>query len=153
MNTQLPPQDQVIVLLNCDDFIFTVFSEANLGGREIKRFANPLLFFADWEKNKFNLVAIVSQSEVLGTGGISLLETLGSKKNIGVPFFLVSQQLSESTVKMTLKAGVADVFKLPIKKEHIEIRIPFLIDKWIFINIKPLLLNGYLIFSLQGWLC
>ena len=56
MNTQLPPQDQVIVLLNCDDFIFTIFSEANLGGREVKRFANPLLFFADWEKNKFNLV-------------------------------------------------------------------------------------------------
>ena len=87
MNTQLPPQDQVIVLLNCDDFIFTIFSEANLGGREVKRFANPLLFFADWEKNKFNLVAIVSQSEVLGTGGISLLETLVSKKNITVPFF------------------------------------------------------------------
>ncbi|MFN3298874.1 MAG: sugar transferase, partial [Sediminibacterium sp.] len=66
----------------------------------------------------------------LGTGGISLLETLVSKKNIAVPFFLISQQLSESTVKMTLKAGVADVFKLPIKKENIEIRIPFLIDKW-----------------------
>ncbi|OYZ00100.1 MAG: hypothetical protein B7Y37_12090 [Sphingobacteriia bacterium 28-36-52] len=31
---------------------------------------------------------------------------------------------------MTLKASVADVFKLPIKKENIEIRIPFLIDKW-----------------------
>lgn len=130
MNTQLPPQDQVIVLLNCDDFIYNIFLKANLGGRELKRFANPLLFFADWEKNKFNLVAIVSQSEVLGTGGISLLETLVSKKNITVPFFLISQQLSESTVKMTLKASVADVFKLPIKQENIEIRIPFLIDKW-----------------------
>jgi len=130
MNTQLPPQEQVIVLLNCDDLIYSIFSEANLEGRELKRFANPLLFFADWEKSKFNLVAIISQSEVLGTGGISLLETLVNKKNIAVPFFLVSQQLSESTVKMTLKAGVADVFKLPIKKENIELRIPFLIDKW-----------------------
>ena len=69
MNTKLPPQDQVIVLINCDDFIFETFSQANLGGRELKRFSNPLLFFSELEKAKFNLVAIVSQSEVLGTGG------------------------------------------------------------------------------------
>lgn len=130
MNTTTPPQDQVIVFLNCDDNIFDTFSSASLGGRSLKRFANPLLFFAEWEKSKFNLVAIVSQSEVLGIGGISLLETLVNKKNINVPFFLVSQQLSESTVRMTLKSGVADVFKLPIQKENLEIRIPFLIEKW-----------------------
>jgi len=130
MNTTVPPQDQVIVFLNCDDNIFDTFSSANLGGRMLKRFANPLLFFAEWEKTKFNLVAIVSQSEVLGIGGISLLETLVNKRNINVPFFLVSQQLSESTIRMTLKSGVADVFKLPIHKENLEIRIPFLIEKW-----------------------
>lgn len=130
MNTSFPPQDQIIVLLSCDDNIFETFLSANLGGRSLKRFANPLLFFAEWEKSKFNLVAIVSQSEVLGIGGISLLETLVEKKNINVPFFLVSQQLSESTVKMTLKSGVADVFKLPIQKSNLEIRIPFLIEKW-----------------------
>lgn len=130
MNTTTPPQDQVIVFLNCDDNIFDTFSSASLGGRSLKRFANPLLFFAEWEKSKFNLVAIVSQSEVLGIGGIFLLETLVNKKNINVPFFLVSQQLSESTVRMTLKSGVADVFKLPIQKENLEIRVPFLIEKW-----------------------
>lgn len=130
MNTKLPSQEQIIVLINCDDFIYDTFARANLGGRELKQFLNPLLFFAEFEKSHFNLVAIVSQSEVLATGGISLLETLVEKKNIAVPFFLVSQQLSESTVKMTLKAGVADVFKLPIKQENIEIRIPFLIEKW-----------------------
>lgn len=130
MNITVPPQDQIIVLLNCDDNIFEIISSANIGGRSLKRFANPLLFFAEWEKSKFNLVAIISQSEVLGIGGISLLETLVKKKNINVPFFLVSQQLSESTVRMTLKSGVADVFKLPIKKANLEIRIPFLIEKW-----------------------
>ncbi|WP_026752243.1 sugar transferase [Sediminibacterium sp. C3] len=130
MNTTVPPPEQIIVFLNCDDNIFEIFSSANLGGRSLRRFANPLLFFAEWEKSKFNLVAIVSQSEVLGIGGISLLETLVNKKNINVPFFLVSQQLSESTVRMTLKSGVADVFKLPIHKENLEIRIPFLIEKW-----------------------
>lgn len=130
MNTTVPPQDQAIIFLNCDDNIFDTFSSANLGGRQLKRFANPLLFFAEWEKSKFNLVAIVSQSEVLGIGGISLLDTLVNKRNIDVPFFLVSQQLSESTIRMTLKSGVADVFKLPIQKENLEIRIPFLIEKW-----------------------
>ena len=125
MNITVPPQDQTIVFLNCDDNIFEIFSSANLGGRSLKRFANSLLFFAEWEKSKFNLVAIVSQSEVLGIGGISLLETLVNKKNINVPFFLVSQQLSESTVRMTLKSGVADVFKLPIQKENLEIRYHF----------------------------
>lgn len=130
MNLTVPPHDQIIVFLNCDDNIFETFSSANLGGRSLRRYANPLLFLAEWEKSKFNLVAVVSQSEVLGIGGISLLETFVSKKNINVPFFLVSQQLSQSTVKMTLKSGVAEVFKLPIHKENLEIRIPFLIEKW-----------------------
>lgn len=42
----------------------------------------------------------------------------------------MSQQLSESTVKLALKAGVADVFKLPIKQSSIELRVPLLIEKW-----------------------
>ncbi|MFX5506013.1 hypothetical protein ABTD43_18290, partial [Acinetobacter baumannii] len=65
----------------------------------------------------------------LAQGGIAFLEAL-RKRNIDVPFFLVSQQLSESTVKLSLKAGVADVFKLPIKQSSIELRVPLLIEKW-----------------------
>ena len=53
-----------------------------------------------------------------------------NKKHIQVPFFLVSQQLSESTAKLALKSGISDVFKLPLKKENIEIRLNLIIDKW-----------------------
>jgi lipopolysaccharide/colanic/teichoic acid biosynthesis glycosyltransferase len=129
MDTSVPAQDQIIALVNCTENVFNIISAANLGDRKLYSFTNPIELYNSLHKQHFNLVAIISQDEVLAQGGIAFLEAL-RKKNIDVPFFLISQQLSESTVKLSLKAGVADVFKLPIKQSSLEIRVPLLIEKW-----------------------
>lgn len=129
MNTSLSVDEQVIALVNCDEHVFNTIAKANLGGRKLFSFTNPLDFFNGIDKHKLNLVAVISQNEVLAQGGIAFLETL-RKRGLDVPFFLVSQQLSESTVKLSLKSGIADVFKLPIKQASIELRVPLLIEKW-----------------------
>lgn len=116
-------------MVNCTENVFNTISAAQLGGRKLYSFTNPIELYNSLDKQKFNLVAIISQNEVLAQGGIAFLEAL-RKRNIDVPFFLISQQLSESTVKLSLKAGVADVFKLPIKQSSIELRVPLLIEKW-----------------------
>lgn len=130
MDTSVSTKNQVIALINCDEKVYNAIAAADLGGRPLQSFPNALNFTAHWEKKPFNLVAIVSQSEVLAQGGIALLETLRSKKGIHVPYFLVSQQLSESTSRLALKSGVADVFRLPIKTENVEVRVNLLIEKW-----------------------
>ncbi|MEN9597930.1 MAG: hypothetical protein RL596_241 [Bacteroidota bacterium] len=129
MNTSLSVDEQVIALVNCDEHVFNTIAKANLGGRKLFSFTNPLDFFNGIDKHKLNLVAVISQNEVLAQGGIAFLETL-RKRGLDIPFFLVSQQLSESTVKLSLKSGIADVFKLPIKQASIELRVPLLIEKW-----------------------
>jgi len=129
MDTNVPAEEQIIALVNCTENVFNTISAAQLGGRKLYSFTNPIELYNSLDKQKFNLVAIISQNEVLAQGGIAFLEAL-RKRNIDVPFFLISQQLSESTVKLSLKAGVADVFKLPIKQSSIELRVPLLIEKW-----------------------
>ncbi len=130
MNIAVPLEEQIIACIDCDENVILILSSVDFGGRKLLAFENVVAFFAAWEKQHFNLVAIISQSEVLGTGGIALLETLTRKKGINIPYFLVSLQLSESIAKLALKAGVADVFRLPIKKDHIAIRVPMMIEKW-----------------------
>ena len=130
MDVPLSPTDQFIALIGCDEQVTEVFTSAKLGNRKVRSFLHAIDLFNNWEKGGGTLVAIVSQSEVLGPAGIALLETLRNKKHIQVPFFLVSQQLSESTAKLALKSGISDVFKLPLKKENIEIRLNLIIDKW-----------------------
>lgn len=130
MDAPVSKPEQFIALIGCNEHVTEIFRSANLGNREVRSFLHAIDLFNRWEKGGGNLVAIVSQSEVLGPAGIALLETLRNKKHILVPFFLVSQQLSESTVKLALKSGVSDVFRLPVKKENIEIRLNLIIDKW-----------------------
>ena len=121
---------EVIALIGCDKNVTETIQNADLGGRTILQFSHALDLFTSLEKTPAQLVAIISQSEVLGPSGIALLEIIRNKKNIQVPFFLVSQQLSESTAKLALKSGISDVFKLPIKKENVSLRVSLLIEKW-----------------------
>jgi len=93
MNTSLSVDEQVIALVNCDEHVFNTIAKANLGGRKLFSFTDPLDFFNGIDKHKLNLVAVISQNEVLAQGGIAFLETL-RKRGLDVPFFLVSQQLS-----------------------------------------------------------
>jgi lipopolysaccharide/colanic/teichoic acid biosynthesis glycosyltransferase len=130
MQTALQNKEQIIAFINCDETVFNLISSADLGGIQPQLFPTAISFLENIEANKNRLAAIISQSEVLAPGGIELLELLRDKKNIAVPFFLVSQQLSNSTARLALKAGVADVFKLPVKKENVEVRIPLMIQKW-----------------------
>lgn len=121
---------KIIALIGCDQQITSVFLSADFGDKQVVSYKNGTDFFAALEASNSNFVGIVSQSEVLGTAGIALLEALRKKKNNSIPFFLVSQQLSESTAILALKSGVSEVFKLPVNKEKIEIRLNLLIDKW-----------------------
>jgi len=129
-NLDLAKQLKLIALIGCDHQITAIFSSANFGDKEVVSYKSDAEFFTSLEVNHLNFVGIVSQSEVLGTAGIALLEAFRKKKHINIPFFLVSQQLSNSTAILALKSGVSEVFKLPVNKEKIEIRLNLLVDKW-----------------------
>jgi lipopolysaccharide/colanic/teichoic acid biosynthesis glycosyltransferase len=122
--------NKVIALIGCDETVTSIINSADFGHKLIFSFDSVPSLFTQWDLGQVNIVAIISQSEVLGPEGIALLELIKHKKQTNIPFFLVSQQLSESTAKLALKSGVSDVFKLPIKMENIALRLNILIDHW-----------------------
>ncbi|RYE12404.1 MAG: sugar transferase, partial [Sphingobacteriales bacterium] len=129
--SRIPSQNrQVIALVHCDDTVAEIFTQVNLAGREVRRFANGIELANAWLDEHIYISAIISQSEILAPGGIPLLETLKKKKLPNIPFFLLTTHLSANLRKLALEAGVVDVFRLPLVPAHLETRINFLIDNW-----------------------
>jgi len=127
---------QVIALINCNEVIHSLMLNIDFGGRQIRSFQSGLDFSNQWERQKLNIVAIISKSEVLAPGGISLLENILKKKKNNIPFFLICQHFNDNISKLALRSGIAEVFVLPLSILKIETRINFLIEHWKEINNK-----------------
>ncbi len=131
-NTSTNYTNEIIALIQCDDTVKEFFSSINFNQRQIISFNNGLEIANRWQKEKLNIVAIFSQSEILSVAGISLLETFQKKKFPNVPFFLIipPRHINDNNKNLALRAGIAEVFILPLNKESIEIRANFLIAHW-----------------------
>jgi len=93
-------------------------------------FKNGVELSLKWEKQKLNIAAIISQSEVMAPAGISLVEALQQKKLLKMPFFIVCNNSNDNIKKLSLRSGVADIFTRPLRKANLEKRINFLISYW-----------------------
>jgi len=133
-SSQVPNKDGIIALLNVDKAIFAVISQCDFGGAQLKQYKNGLEFSLDWSKNKLNVLAILSQSEAIAPNGVYLYETFRKKKFPDAPYLLLSNTVTDNTMRICMETGIADVFKMPLKKEALETRINFLIKNWT--NIK-----------------
>ena len=120
----------IIALLNTDQETFELISQCDFGGNEIMPFKSGAEMSTKWEKNKLDIVAIISQSEVIAPSGIYTLETLQNSNFPEVPFFLIASRLNENLNRICMKAGVTDVFKMPIRKEVFEKRVNFILHNW-----------------------
>lgn len=116
-----------IALVGGDSSVIGFLSACNLKTYQLKIFKSSVELINIWNKEKLNIVAIVSQSEILGPGGISLLETL---KNSEVPVLLICRQINDGIAKIALRSGIAEVFITPLQREKFELRLFFLIKYW-----------------------
>ena len=131
-----PRKRQIIALINLDDELTISINQCNFQDRQLMHFKNGMQLFSEWQQNKLNIAAIISQDEVLASSGITLLQTL-QKNNLGdVPFFLIVNHFNSNLRQLSLNAGVADVFKRPVSTKNIETRVNFLIDQWAVLRRK-----------------
>lgn len=119
---------EIIALVNFDEATCQVISACNFGGRQLEGFKNNIDLITRWEKQKLNIVAVISQSEILGPTGIPLKEILNKKDLNTAAFFLVCHYFNDNIRLLALRAGIADAFTVPLKKAHIETRVNFLIN-------------------------
>ena len=121
----------IIALISVDDTTYDTIASCDLGGAQLLRFKNGLELTQRWENEGLSLLAIVSQSEVIAPQGVYLLETLRKISNFpDVPFLLIPNKITENTNRVCLQTGVADVFRLPLRKERFEVRMKFLVKNW-----------------------
>lgn len=121
---------QVIVLINFDDKLSSLINHCDFETRQIMHFDTEMEMFSEWEVKGFNVVAIISKSDILGQYGVNLMESIDKKKFPRVPVILIVKHLDANLRKIALDAGVVEVFTRPVKIVNMEIRVNFLINNW-----------------------
>ena len=130
MNNLIPASNPLIALVGFDPALTSTFEGFNFQNRQFVHFANGMQLVSEWLLNELPIVAIISQSEILGSLGIPLVEAVKKRGLPNVPFLLVVNHLNSNLRSLAIRAGIVDVFKLPFNPSHVEKRVTFLIDNW-----------------------
>jgi len=119
-----------IACIAIQDKNVSVLKDCNFNHLELLIFKTGIQLFTRWEKEHLDIKAVIVESEIFGPNGVSLLQTLQRKKFVNVPYFILTNNFSGSSIIEAIKFGVADVFKLPLKQKVLETRINYLIPNW-----------------------
>lgn len=126
---------QTIALVGfAEDFLYSFLESCDFKGMQLVHFENGMMLVQEWEAKKLPIAAIISNSEILSNGGLSLIETLKNRKMPSVPFFLVVKYFNANLRILALTGGISDVFRLPLQKTRLEKRVLFFIQNWISLS-------------------
>lgn len=120
----------VVALINCNTELVELFGQCSMKGAKMIAFKNGIELLDHWNQNEWNVIAVISQSEVMSPSGVSLLEILKNKKNFHIPFFIICKHWNVKIMKIALQAGVAEIFHMPLQIENFELRFNFIIENW-----------------------
>ena len=120
----------IIALVNVGAPVFQMLEQCSLGNTRLMNFINGEELMLQWTRGQLNIVAVISQNEVISRDGISLLETLDEKHYPNVPFFLIVDKINDNLTRLCVQSGIADIFRNPVVKEEIATRLTFMIKNW-----------------------
>jgi len=119
-----------IALIDVDESNYLILSQCDFGNAGLMQFKNGLDLSMKWEKSKVNIIAVISQSEAIAPLGVYLYEILQKNNFPDVPYILLANKVDANVSRVCMQTGIADAFKLPLKKEHVETRVNFLVKNW-----------------------
>jgi len=119
----------IIALIDVESDSLEFLNNCAFGNNTLVQFKNAIELVKDFERLKLNIVAIISESDVMGTSGVSLLDTV-RQKGINAPFFLLAHKLSDNLARIAMEAGVSEVFLYPLTVHQLELRINFFLTHW-----------------------
>ncbi|WP_431293750.1 hypothetical protein [Pedobacter sp. P26] len=83
-----PIELPIIAMIGFDDYTQrTFFENCRFDGMRLVYFDNGLKLAQTWTEQHLEIVAIISNSEILSNGGLALIETLKNIQMPSVPFF------------------------------------------------------------------
>lgn len=126
----------VIAIINSSETVFEQLAAA-FSDFQLLAFPNEAELVTRWEKQRLDIVCIITQSEIISPGGVSLLGTLQKKKLPVVPVIILCDHVNANLMQVALKAGVADVFTLPFHLEAVQTRVNFILKYGQLLINKP----------------
>jgi lipopolysaccharide/colanic/teichoic acid biosynthesis glycosyltransferase len=130
LSYSVPSKLSVVALVNCNAEVAQMLSQCYLKDAKLISFKNGIDLLEHWNQNEWNVLAVISQSEVMSPSGVSLLEILKNKKNLHIPFIIICKHWNDKIMKIALQAGVAEIFHAPFNIENFELRFNFIIENW-----------------------
>jgi lipopolysaccharide/colanic/teichoic acid biosynthesis glycosyltransferase len=126
----------IVAVLNADDETLLILESCNFNGAVVQRFISIIDLCTQWRNQDLPIVAIISHGEIMGSYGISILDFIQKKGIQRTPFFIITRFANENMKRVSLDAGVTDVFISPILPSVLELRINFCINNWSQINTR-----------------
>jgi lipopolysaccharide/colanic/teichoic acid biosynthesis glycosyltransferase len=124
----------IIAVLNADNETLLMLESCNFNGAVIQRFTSIIDLCTQWRSKELAILAIISNGEIMGSYGISIVDFIQKKGFQRTPFFILTKFANENMKRVALNAGVTDVFVAPIHAQSLELRINFCIINWSQIN-------------------
>jgi len=128
-------QQPTIALINFDKETSLVINHCKFNNLHLMHFGTTSEMISVWQVRHFNIVAIISKSEIISNTGINI-ESLTSKKFPRVPVFLLVTNFNENLRNKAIDQGISDVFEFPLNIENIETRVNFIINHWTSLQSK-----------------
>jgi lipopolysaccharide/colanic/teichoic acid biosynthesis glycosyltransferase len=123
-------EKQFIVLINFDESDSSLINTCNFQNRQLRHFNSVVEMVTSWQENQFEVVAIISKSEILGSYGTNIIEILDNKEFSRVPVFLLVAHFNDNLRDIAMSGRIADVFEFPLIADDIEKRVNFIINNW-----------------------
>ncbi len=129
MDTPESGIEKHIVLINFDNDDLLRIENLDFNQAKLLNFKNTLEMITDWRFNQFQMVAVISKSEILGNYGLNIVEILENEGVPPVPVFLWISHFNENLRSIAISGKIAEVF-MPGDEPNIPVRVNFIIDNW-----------------------
>ena len=121
---------KIIAVIHKNERLHYTLNECNIPGHEVMIFKSGQELCTKWKSESLAVSLIISCSEITGSSGIALFESLKEKQSPDVPFIICATGVTSQLKKLALRAGVADVFGGVPSGNDLAVRLCFLIENW-----------------------
>ncbi len=125
---------KIIAVVSSNEVLLHTLNECDIPGHQAMIFKNGYELFSKWKEEQFSVSVVISCNEIMSLSGISLLQSLQAKQFPDVPFVICSSGVTPGLRKLSLRAGVAEIFSPAPSKQDLKLRLCFLIDNWQFLK-------------------
>lgn len=126
--------DAMIALVNVDAATGEALDACAIKNVVYRHFKTVHELIIAWKKQQLPIVMIIGTMEVRDALRLDIIPNLTNRKLPRVPVILLSEKHQKELTALALRAGITDIFTLPLNIENLSLRIHFLLTNWQYLQ-------------------